>query len=275
MGNLTTRHGLTHRSPVYPSDWPGQRRNRTLVWTVAVGGELCASRSLVLAVATETLVFIMVLLMQGRYWVTTSQISPIWVNGPHHTKKADFLLDLLGSWVHFYHPWQALTRDTCQGRSQAALYYYEWSTGILLLWFQITKTATCALHCVVLWKCYWNLICFDRQQISAGNWCVLKPSVCRRLKSNCEIWSVLAVSIWSLSFPATAYTSRVRPPAEPPPVLHSTLIMVYVNRVLTSVVKVLAKVQTVQICWRLTVCVNTIAKEKICKVGFILLTDPV
>ena len=57
MGNLTTRHGLTHRTPVSPSDWPGQVRNRTLVWKVAVKGELCASRSLVLAVATETLAF--------------------------------------------------------------------------------------------------------------------------------------------------------------------------------------------------------------------------
>ena len=61
-GYLTTRHGLAHRSPVYPSDWPGQRRNRNLCLDNTVGGELCVSQSLVLAVATENLVFITVLL---------------------------------------------------------------------------------------------------------------------------------------------------------------------------------------------------------------------
>ena len=58
----------------------------------------------------------------------------------------------------------------------------------------------------------------------------------------------LAVTIWSLSFPTPAYSNGVRPPAAPPPVLRSTLIMVYVKRILTNVGKVLAKVQTVQIC---------------------------
>ena len=33
-----------------------------MAWTMAVGGELCASQSLVLAVATENLVFITALL---------------------------------------------------------------------------------------------------------------------------------------------------------------------------------------------------------------------
>ena len=117
-------------------------------------------------------------------------------------------------WVRYRNPgvWSQMHMST-------ALKYMDWSKGILLLWFQITKRASCALHCIVLWKCYWNSICFDRQQISAGNWCVLKLSICWRLKSNCEIWSILAVSVWSLSFPTKSYTNGVWPPADPHPSL--------------------------------------------------------
>ena len=54
------------------------------------------AKVLVLAVATETLVFITVLLQnKDGMEVTASQIKPNLSDQPHHPTKADFLVDLL------------------------------------------------------------------------------------------------------------------------------------------------------------------------------------
>ena len=55
-----------------------KKKTETLAWAMTVGGELCVSQSLVLAVATETLVFITVLLQnKDGMEVTALQINPI------------------------------------------------------------------------------------------------------------------------------------------------------------------------------------------------------